>query len=83
MYVKITEEHLRRCAKCLQPCLKIPDSIIGELDEDEEAGLCKECHEDLVSAIPNEVPHQMLKETGSERGGQQLTIPGFLDERPN
>lgn len=83
MYIKITEEYLRRCAKCLQLCLKVPDSLGEYMDEDEEPGLCIDCWEDHVAAIPDEVFHQMSKETRSGPGRPQLEIPGFLDERPN
>lgn len=84
MYVKIAEEHIRRCAKCRQTCLKIPDPILGEyLDENEESGLCQDCFEDHVAAIPDEWFDEVARKTQSEPGGQQLAIPGFLDEQRN
>ena len=54
MYLKITTEHLRRCAQCLQLCLKVPDPFDGQYYDDDEFGICRDCNEEAVAAIPDE-----------------------------
>jgi hypothetical protein len=55
---------------------------VGEyLPDDEEAGVCSDCFEDLVAA--KQFFRELSLETGSEQGDHRDAVPGFIDDRPN
>ena len=77
MWIKITKQHLRCCPECLQLCLKVAEPFYdGEyLDDADEVGVCHDCVEGFVAAVPDQWFRELLAETEDRQQGLKQDEP--------